>query len=98
MLAGQSKKFSWTKLLSEIIMKFGLFGIITSILDILWQIIFPIAGLPDYNDLVYKNVRHPELEKECAEDIGGKGEDEDNVKNQEEEENGGKEEEDKKTV
>lgn len=62
MLAGQARKFSWSKLLSEIILKFGLFGIITTILDILWQIVFPMMGFPDYNDLVYKNVRHPELE------------------------------------
>jgi len=62
MLAGQARKFSWSKLLSEIILKFGLFGIITTILDILWQIIFPLMGFPDYNDLVYRNVRHPELE------------------------------------
>ena len=47
---------------SEIILKFGLFGIITTILDILWQIVFPLMGFPDYNDLVYRNVKHPELE------------------------------------
>ena len=57
MVVGKAKTFSWSKLLSEIVMKFGLFGVVSSILDLLWQIVFPMVGLPDYNDLVYKSVK-----------------------------------------
>ena len=72
---GKAKKFSWSKLLSEIVMKFGLFGVVSTILDLLWQIVFPMVGFPDYNDLVYKSVKVKEAEttrnnketKECLE-------------------------------
>ena len=43
--------------MSEIVVKFGLFGVVSSILDLLWQIVFPMVGFPDYNDLVYKSVK-----------------------------------------
>ena len=49
-------KFSWSKLLSEIVLNFGLFGVISAVLDLLWQIVFPLVGFPDYNDLVYSAV------------------------------------------
>ena len=43
-------------------MKFGLFGVVSTILDLLWQIVFPLVGYPDYNDLVYKSVKvHEEM-------------------------------------
>ena len=57
MIAGKAKRFSWSKLLSEIVMKFGLFGVVSTVLDLLWQIVFPLLGFPDYNDLVYKSVK-----------------------------------------
>ena len=61
--------------MSEIVMKFGLFGVVSTILDLLWQIVFPMVGFPDYNDLVYKSVKVKEGEttsnnketKECLE-------------------------------
>jgi len=56
-VAGKAKRFSWAKLVSEIVMKFGLFGVVSTILDLLWQIVFPMVGFPDYNDLVYKEVK-----------------------------------------
>jgi uncharacterized short protein YbdD (DUF466 family) len=62
MVVGKAKKFSWSKLLSEIVVKFGLFGVVSSILDFLWQIVFPMVGFPDYNDLVYKSVKAKEGE------------------------------------
>ena len=36
-VTGKAKRFSWTKLLSEIVMKFGLLGVISTVLDLLWQ-------------------------------------------------------------
>eukprot|EP00092_Neocalanus_flemingeri_P032033 GFUD01034815.1.p1 GENE.GFUD01034815.1~~GFUD01034815.1.p1 ORF type:complete len:419 (-),score=97.40 GFUD01034815.1:129-1385(-) len=63
-VAGKAEKFSWSKLLSEIVLKFGLFGVISTILDLLWQIVFPLVGFPDYNDLVYKSVQTKDLNKE----------------------------------
>ena len=63
-VAGKAEKFSWSKLLSEIVLKFGLFGVISTILDLLWQIVFPLVGFPDYNDLVYKSVQMTEVETE----------------------------------
>jgi len=63
-LAGKAEKFSWSKLLSEIVLKFGLLGVISAVLDLLWQIVFPLVGFPDYNDLVYKSVQMTEVEKE----------------------------------
>ena len=62
MVVGKAKKFSWSKLLSEIVMKFGLFGVVSTILDLLWQIVFPMVGFPDYNDLVFKSVKVKEGE------------------------------------
>lgn len=56
-VAGKAKRFSWAKLVSEIVMKFGLFGVMSTILDLLWQIVFPMVGFPDYNDLVYREVK-----------------------------------------
>ena len=55
-LTGKARRFSWSKLLSEIVLKFGLLGVITTILDLLWQIVFPWLGYPDYNNLVFKSV------------------------------------------
>lgn len=55
-VSGQARRFSWSCLLSEIVIKFGLLGVITTILDLLWQIVFPWLGFPDYNDLVFKSV------------------------------------------
>jgi hypothetical protein len=55
-VAGKAEKFSWSKLLSEIVLNFGLFGVISAVLDLLWQIVFPLVGFPDYNDLVYSAV------------------------------------------
>ena len=55
-VSGQAKRFSWSCLLSEIVLKFGLLGVITTILDLLWQIVFPWLGYPDYNNLVFKSV------------------------------------------
>ena len=55
-VSGQARRFSWSCLLSEIVLKFGLLGVITTILDLLWQIVFPWLGFPDYNDLVFKSV------------------------------------------
>ena len=63
-LAGKAEKFSWSKLLSEIVLKFGLLGVISAVLDLLWQIVFPLVGFPDYNDLVYKSVQMTEVETE----------------------------------
>jgi len=57
MVAGKAKRFSWAMLVSEIVMKFGLFGVVSTILDLLWQIVFPMVGFPDYNDLVYKEIK-----------------------------------------
>ena len=54
---GRAEKFSWSKLLSEIVLKFGLFGVMTSVLDLLWQVFFPLLGLPDYNNMVYSSVQ-----------------------------------------
>jgi len=55
-VVGKAQKFSWSKLLSEIVLSFGLFGVISAVLDLLWQIVFPLVGFPDYNDLVYSSV------------------------------------------
>ena len=55
-VSGQARRFSWSCLLSEIVLKFGLLGVITTILDLLWQIVFPWLGYPDYNNLVFKSV------------------------------------------
>ena len=62
-ITGKAKMFSWSKLLSEIVLKFGLFSVITAVLDLLWQIVFPLVGLPDYNDLVYSEVVKDDNEK-----------------------------------
>ena len=75
LVAGKAKKFSWSKLLSEIVMKFGLFGVVSTILDLLWQIVFPMVGFPDYNDLVYKSVKVKDVGKECdTETLSGESE------------------------
>ena len=39
-------------------LSFGLLGVVTTVLDLLWQIVFPLLGFPDYNDLVFKSVKH----------------------------------------
>ena len=81
MVAGKAKKFSWGKLLSEIVMKFGLFGVVSTILDLLWQIVFPMVGFPDYNDLVYKSVKIKDSGNEAnnnAEEISEVEEEKDN--------------------
>ena len=83
MVAGKAKKFSWGKLLSEIVMKFGLFGVVSTILDLLWQIVFPMVGFPDYNDLVYKSVKikdggNEAKAKDNAEEISEVEEEKDN--------------------
>merc|ERR1712106_302579 len=83
MVAGKAKKFSWGKLLSEIVMKFGLFGVVSTILDLLWQIVFPMVGFPDYNDLVYKSVKFKDGSNEAkakdnAEEISEVEEEKDN--------------------
>ena len=58
-VSGKAKRFSWSKLLSEIVLKFGLLGVITTVLDLLWQVVFPLLGYPDYNHLVFKSVSPP---------------------------------------
>ena len=55
-VSGQARRVNWSCLLSEIVLKFGLLGVITTILDLLWQIVFPWLGYPDYNNLVFKSV------------------------------------------
>ena len=49
-------------------MKFGLFGVVSTILDLLWQIVFPLVGLPDYNNLVYKSVKVKSVKDEQMND------------------------------
>ena len=58
-VTGKAKRFSWTKLLSEIVLKFGLLGVMTNILDLVWQVVFPWLGYPDYNNLVFSCVSPP---------------------------------------
>lgn len=58
-VTGKAKRFSWSKLLSEVVLKFGLLGVITTVLDLLWQVVFPWLGYPDYNQLVFKSVTPP---------------------------------------
>ena len=67
-VAGKAEKFSWSKLLSEIVLKFGLFGVITSVLDLLWQLVFPLLGFPDYNHLVYSSVEADQENHQDAEE------------------------------
>ena len=57
LLAGQAHRWSWARLVSEIVVKFGLLGVVTTVLDLLWQYLFPAVGFPDYNQLVYRNVQ-----------------------------------------
>ena len=68
MVRGKAERFSWSKLLTEIVMKFGLFGVVSTILDLLWQIVFPLVGLPDYNNLVYKSVKVKSVKDEQMND------------------------------
>ena len=56
-MSGKAKRFSWSKLISEIVITFGLLGVVNNVLDLVWQLVFPLLGFPDYNDLVYRSVR-----------------------------------------
>jgi len=67
-VSGKAKQFSWTKLISEIVIKFGLLGVVSSVLDLLWQVVFPLIGFPDYNDLVFKSVNEASEENEMKAD------------------------------
>ena len=82
MVTGKAEKFSWSKLLSEIVLKFGLFGVISTILDLLWQIVFPLLGFPDYNDLVYKSVQMEDATKNENSDTINKKCQSDNKRNE----------------
>ena len=55
-VSGKAKRFSWSKLISEIVITFGLLGVVNNVLDLVWQLVFPLLGFPDYNDLVYRSV------------------------------------------
>ena len=57
-VSGKAKRFSWPKLISEIVITFGLLGVVNTVLDLIWQLVFPLIGFPDYNDLVYRSVSH----------------------------------------
>ena len=56
-VSGKAKRFSWSKLISEVVITFGLLGVVNNVLDLVWQLLFPLLGFPDYNDLVYRSVR-----------------------------------------
>ena len=56
-VSGKAKRFSWSKLISEVVITFGLLGVVNNVLDLVWQLVFPLLGFPDYNDLVYRSVR-----------------------------------------
>ena len=56
-VSGKAKQFSWSKLISEVVITFGLLGVVNNVLDLVWQLVFPLLGFPDYNDLVYRSVR-----------------------------------------
>ena len=57
-VSGKAKRFSWSKLISEVVITFGLLGVVNNVLDLVWQLVFPLLGFPDYNDLVYRTVSH----------------------------------------
>ena len=69
-VSGKAKKFSWSKLISEVVITFGLLGVVSTVLDLIWQLVFPLLGFPDYNDLVFRSVQHQmNQEKEEREKI-----------------------------
>lgn len=48
--------WSWGKLLAELVVKFGVLGIVTHLLDAYWQFVLPLAGGRNYNEDVYRQV------------------------------------------
>ena len=48
-VTGTAERFSWARLGQEIVLKFGLLGVITAALDLLWQIGTSQISLPTDN-------------------------------------------------
>ena len=67
-VSGKAKKFSWSKLISEVVITFGLLGVVSTVLDLIWQLVFPLLGFPDYNDLVFRSVQHQRKEEDGEHD------------------------------
>eukprot|EP00929_Paragymnodinium_shiwhaense_P016010 TRINITY_DN124122_c0_g1_i1.p1 TRINITY_DN124122_c0_g1~~TRINITY_DN124122_c0_g1_i1.p1 ORF type:complete len:432 (-),score=13.89 TRINITY_DN124122_c0_g1_i1:43-1338(-) len=55
-ITGSAKRFSLSKLTSEVVLKFGLLGIWGKTLDFIWQYVFPLVVGVDYSDKVYRSV------------------------------------------
>ncbi|CAD7937575.1 unnamed protein product [Amoebophrya sp. A25] len=52
-IAGSARRFSASAMLSEVVLKFGLLGLLSQTLDVLWQYVFPVVVGVDYNEKVY---------------------------------------------
>ena len=81
-VSGHAKRFSWNQLISEIVVKAGLLGVVSTVLDLLWQLVFPLLGFPDYNHLVFKSVKQCQPNQSCDGNNDDSQEAENNVKTQ----------------
>ncbi|CAD7923055.1 unnamed protein product [Amoebophrya sp. A120] len=57
-LAGSARRFSWAAVVSQAVLKFGLLGLLSQGLDLLWQYVFPLVVGVDYSRQVYSQVKN----------------------------------------
>ena len=66
-VTGTAIRFSTQQLLSEVVLKFGLLGLVSQGIDVMWQYVFPIFLGVDYGATVFRSVSQSDVKR------GGRG-------------------------